>query len=242
MKNGSEKGDCTMAQGKASTLKREIYDSVMNDIIEGVYKQGEILNEKQLIEKYGVSKSPIRDALIELCNEGVLVSYPRYGYEIVRINEKEIRDIVEFRAMVEGECLRGMAAGMSQEDLKELKEYTLSLSQEISEDFPVLKHWENNTRFHLKLLSYAGNDYCYQVVEKSCGVLTRAYAQRNREKRGSCTWKMDCENHLKIVNYLLQGDVESGVRELQADIRSFLDIVFPSFGSLMNTQTRWAGR
>ena len=123
----------------------------MNDIIGGVYKQGEILNEKQLIEKYGVSKSPIRDALIELCNEGVLVSYPRYGYEIVRINEKEIRDIVEFRAMVEGECLRGMAAGMSQEDLKELKEYTLSLSQEITEDFPVLKHWENNTRFHLKL-------------------------------------------------------------------------------------------
>ncbi len=144
--------------------------------------------------------------------------------------------------MVEGECLRGMAAGMSQEDLKELKEYTLSLSQEITEDFPVLKHWENNTRFHLKLLSYAGNDYCYQVVEKSCGVLTRAYAQRNREKRGSSTWKMDCENHLKIVNYLLKGDVESGVRELQADIRSFLDIVFPSFGSLMNTQTRWAGR
>lgn len=239
---GRKKGDCTMAQGKALTLKREIYDSMISDIIEGLYKQGEIINEKQLIEKYGVSKSPVRDALIELCNEGVLISHPRYGYEIVRINEQEIRDIVEFRAMVEGQCLRESAGGMGRSDLEELKEYTLAQSRETTEDLPVLKHWENNTSFHLKLLSYHGNEYCYRLVEKSCGVLTRAYAQRNREKWGHSSLKMDCDSHLKIVDSLLAGDVETSVRELQADIRSFLDILYPNFSTFVSGKTRWAGR
>ena len=86
--------------GKPS-LKAEIYEAVLSDIIQGIYKQNEIITEKQLIAKYGVSKSPIRDALIELCKEGVLISHPRYGYEVVRINEKEIRDVVDFRILIE---------------------------------------------------------------------------------------------------------------------------------------------
>ena len=231
-----------MAQKRASTLKKEIYDSMISDIIEGVYKQGEIINEKQLIEKYGVSKSPIRDALIELCNEGVLISHPRYGYEIVRINEKEICDIVDFRAMVEGQCLREAAGKMGLDDLKELKEYTLALSRETTKDLPILTHWENNTGFHLKLLYYHGNDYCYRLVEKSCGILTRAYAQRVREKWGNSSLKMDCESHLKIVDCLLEGDVETGVKELQADIRSFLDILYPNFSTFVSGGGKWAGR
>ena len=43
-----------MGRGKPSSLKTEIYDSILKDIIEGNYKQNEIINEKQLIEKYGV--------------------------------------------------------------------------------------------------------------------------------------------------------------------------------------------
>lgn len=220
-----------MGQGKASTLKREIYDSMMKDIVEGVYKQNEIINEKQLIEKYGVSKSPIRDALIELCNEGVLISHPRYGYEIVRINEKEIRDIVDFRVMVEGACLRTAAARMSKKDIEELKEYTLAQCCETTEDLPILKHWENNTNFHLKLLSYSGNEYCYTMVQKSIGIMTRAYAQRHWEKWGISSVKMDCESHLRIIEHLMEGNVDASIVELQKDIQSFLDILYPNYAS-----------
>ena len=149
---------------------------------------------------------------------------------------------MEFRAMVEGQCLREAAVGMSRSDLEELKEYTLAQSRETTEDLPVLKHWENNTSFHLKLLSYHGNEYCYRLVEKSCGVLTRAYAQRNREKWGHSSLKMDCDSHLKIVDCLLEGDVETGVQKLQADIWSFLDILYPGFRALVSGGIRWAGR
>lgn len=214
-----------MKKNKTSSLKREIYNSILEEVVEGVYKPGDIINEKNLIEKYGVSKSPIRDALIELCNEGVLVCHPRYGYDVVRIDEKEIKDIVEFRAMVEVSCLKKAVPTMTKEDIEELRNFTLN---ECSGDDPntkLINHWYNNSRFHLKLLSYSRNEYCYKLVKKSIGVLTRAYVQRQWERWGIQSIKMGCENHLKIIDYLSENDMDSAAQELEKDIVSFLNII-----------------
>ena len=64
----------------------------MEGIFSGEYKPNQILNEKELVEKYGCSKSPIRDALITLCNEGVLRNIPRYGYEVIRLTKEMVED------------------------------------------------------------------------------------------------------------------------------------------------------
>ena len=66
-----------------TTLKENIYNSIWDGIVNGEYDSNYIFNEKALVEKYKVSKSPVRDALIELCSDGILRSIPRYGYEIV---------------------------------------------------------------------------------------------------------------------------------------------------------------
>ena len=78
-------------------LKDQIYENILNEIIDGNYRQNDIITERELIEKYGVSKSPIREALVELCNEKILESRPRMGYQICPISIKEISDIVELR-------------------------------------------------------------------------------------------------------------------------------------------------
>lgn len=213
------------------SLKTEIYDSILKDIVEGNYKQNEIINEKQLIEKYGVSKSPIRDALIELCSEGVLISHPRYGYEVVRINEKEIRDIVNFRLMVETGCLRDAAVIMTRTDIQELREFTLTECSVNDEDVTILRHWDNNCKFHLCLLSYSGNEYCYNMLQKSIGIMTRAYAQRHWERWGTISIRMGCENHVKIVDYLMDHNLEGAVEELRRDIVSFLGVLYPDYGN-----------
>lgn len=214
---------------KNSSLKKEIYDSILKDVVEGVYKPGDIINEKTLIEMYGVSKSPIRDALIELCNEGVLVCHPRYGYDVVRIDEKEIKDIVEFRVMVEVSCLRNAVKTMTQEDIEELRAYTIAECSNEGEEATLLDHWYNNGRFHLKLLSYSRNDYCYKLIENSIGILTRAYVQRNWEKWRVRHIKMGCEDHLQIIDYLAKNDTDSAVKALEKDIFSFLDIILSAY-------------
>ena len=89
-----------------NNIKQFVFNSVLEDIINGVYPLDFVFNEKYLIEKYNVSRSPVRDALIELCNEKILRAIPRYGYEIIRITEKDMRDITQFRLFLEIEAFK----------------------------------------------------------------------------------------------------------------------------------------
>ena len=74
-----------MAKTKES-LKTQIYNAILDHIFSGEFKPGQILNEKELVEKFGCSKAPVREALIALCSDNVLRSFPRYGYEIIRLD------------------------------------------------------------------------------------------------------------------------------------------------------------
>ena len=67
-------------------LKEQIHHHLFSDIVNGVYTPGSILHEKNLMEKYGVSRAPIREALIQLCSEGVLRNLPKRGYEVTEIS------------------------------------------------------------------------------------------------------------------------------------------------------------
>ena len=61
------------------TLKEQVYNQIFDDIAQGKYQANDILTESKLMEKYQVSKSPVREALIELCKDEVIHSLPRLG-------------------------------------------------------------------------------------------------------------------------------------------------------------------
>ena len=78
-----------MAARKVS-LKEQVYTKIFNDLVVERFPLDEFLTEKQFMELYGVSKAPVREALIELCNEGILRSIPRLGYQIIPVTQKDI--------------------------------------------------------------------------------------------------------------------------------------------------------
>ena len=61
------------------TLKERVYRGIYEAVTNGEYRPNDILTENQMIEKFGVSKSPVREALVELCKDGVLINIPAYG-------------------------------------------------------------------------------------------------------------------------------------------------------------------
>ena len=64
------KKDISNMISQEMNLKEQIHHHLFSDIVNGVYTPGSILHEKNLMEKYGVSRAPIREALIQLCSEG----------------------------------------------------------------------------------------------------------------------------------------------------------------------------
>lgn len=95
-----------MMQKVRNSLKNIVYQETLDGIIRGEYKANQVINEQELVEKFGFSKSPVREALVSLCNEGVLRNIPRYGYEVVRLTRQDVDEMLAFRYILESGMLK----------------------------------------------------------------------------------------------------------------------------------------
>ena len=86
---------------QTQSIKDQVYQGILSDILDGVYDVTSVIREKDMIEKYHVSKTPVREALVQLCGENILRNIPRYGYQVVAITPQQIREVVEYRKVIE---------------------------------------------------------------------------------------------------------------------------------------------
>lgn len=209
-----------MLKGKSS-LKNIVYQQTLDGIIQGEYKANQIINEAELVEKFGFSKSPVREALISLCNDGVLKNIPRYGYEVVRLTGRDADEILRFRFLLESGFLRECYASITAAQLAEL--YRLDdLCNASVEDMWL--HWEHNVNFHLYLLSCSGNTYAWDQLKRSMSILKRAYAQFYWDKWDKEYNPIDMRYHRDILSCIEKKDIEGAVEKLELDLREFRSI------------------
>ena len=90
-----------MREFKSTSLADQVFDRLENDIIQGVYAKGEILTELKLVEKMGVSRTPIREALRRLEQERLIVDSGK-GSVVLGITEEDLLDIMNIRQRIEG--------------------------------------------------------------------------------------------------------------------------------------------
>lgn len=205
---------------KNTSLKEMIYNEVFQSIIKGEYAANDIISEKMLVEKHQVSKSPVREALVELCNEGILRNMPRYGYAVVQLTRNDIENILKYRVILEGGSLRDCIHSITEAQLVMLEEIdTVCNAHKCSCDF--LTHWEHNMEFHLKLISFCGNEFSFNMLKKSLDTLTRAYAQFYWDKWNNIEIPTDTKYHTKIIDCLRKGDLEGAIHFLKEDISDF---------------------
>lgn len=208
------------------TLKETAVEGIYRDIEEGTYKANAIITEGEIVERYSMSKSPVREALIELCKDGVLKSIPRVGYQIVQISIKEILDLLEVRIDLESANLRRLAPRITSEELKMLKH--LETIVNLDEDHQVATNWDRNTDFHIKLCELGGNAYLCDTIERALMKSRQYTAQyfhnawnRNKESNGYF--------HRATIDALEERNVEKAVSMLQKDILNVKNQIQESF-------------
>lgn len=205
------------------SLKEQVHHAVIHSIISGDYPPRSILNEKDLIEKYQVSKSPVRDALLELCSEGALRSIPRVGYEVVSLSERDMREISQFRFILESQCLRITAKTISPQQLEQLEDFLADAFEWLKTQRDITKHWQKNMDFHLLLNSFAKNQYIYLALKRSMNTQLRGYAQFYWDKWKQTSVMLDMTSHEKIVQAIRNKDADSAVNCLAEDLGRLSD-------------------
>jgi DNA-binding GntR family transcriptional regulator len=203
---------------KNESLKDTIYSAILEDIFSMEYRPGAILNEKSLVEKYNCSKSPVREALITLCNENVLRNIPRYGYEVVRLTMDDVSEMLQFRYILEGGMLSERHDRITDAQLERLEAIDAKCRIENTD---VWKHWEYNTEFHLKLIGFCGSNYALEELTRCMARLKRAYAQFYWDKWNQGFLPTDTRHHAQILDFLRKRDIEQVLHYLKDDLSDF---------------------
>ncbi|MDD4774917.1 MAG: GntR family transcriptional regulator [Syntrophomonas sp.] len=144
-------------------LRELVLDAIRNAIMNGSLQPRERLMEIQLAEELGVSRTPIREALRKLELEGFIVMVPRKGAYVADLTFKDIADVFEIRAALEG-LAAGLAAERITEEELESMERLLVGKQEAITSGDIDKLVEVDTSFHELLYKASRNERLANII------------------------------------------------------------------------------
>lgn len=136
---------------KDGLIRHKVYDRLRADILSCVLAPGQEFREGDLAEKFGVSKSPIRDALQRLELEGLVEIEPRRGHRVAPISVSDAEDILGLREVLEAGAIRMIISHASDKELASLDRLRDAGTHDFKE-FAVY-----NREFHQAICNAAGN-------------------------------------------------------------------------------------
>lgn len=104
-------------------LREKVYDQLRADMISCRLAPGTDIRENELALRFGVSKSPVRDALMRLEREGLVITLPRQGYRVAPVSVADVQDMFHLRDALERACMERIVRRASDEQLAQLDRF-----------------------------------------------------------------------------------------------------------------------
>lgn len=205
-------------------LKTKIHDEEYDKILKGEYSLTEIITEKYLMKIYGVSKSPVREALTQLCSENMLKSIPRCGYQLTQISIKELQDTLQLRSILELGAFDLYKDEIDGAKIEKLEEH-VKIGMQLAKEKEVSKHWFHNMAFHDLLCSFTNNQILRESLQSTLSKCSR-YAYQYFHLNWDAQKITDSANHKEYIKLFKAGKTIEAKEILKNDIMSFYDDIF----------------
>lgn len=186
----------------AYSLRGQIFNKLRNRILKGEYKEGELLQEIKISELFGVSRTPVREALKQLELEGLVTMLPNKGAKVSTISDNDIKDIYDIRCLIEGLAARWAAEKITDEQLNNMKKI-LDLAEFYTLKNDINSIAEQDSKFHKALYEACSSKYLQHILTDF-----HQYSQQARLKSLSNPdrTKVSLEEHKAIFYALKQRD------------------------------------
>ena len=157
-----------------ATLANKAYEQIKFDIITCAYEPGQQIAQPQLVEKYQIGITPIREALQRLAQEGFLQPIPRFGYVVTSISIPDVYQIYELRAILEPAAAYIAAKIAAQGDLEHLIK-NADFSYIPGDRQSIIDFVKNNAKFHLSVAMVTGNRRLVEAISKLLDEMARIF-------------------------------------------------------------------
>lgn len=208
-------------QTRSETLREQIEEM----IAVGTLKPGQHLDETVLAEKFGVSRTPIREALIQLASMGIIVIRPRRGAIVAEIGPQQLIEMFEVMAELEAMCARLAARRMSAAEHAILKATHLAC-QEARDEADSDAYFYKNEEFHRQI--YIGSKNAF-LEEQARALQRRLRPYRRLQLRVRNRVTASFDEHGAVVDAIIAGKGEHAAELLRQHImiqgQRFSDLV-----------------
>lgn len=182
------------------TLREKILETMREAIIKGTLKPGEKVAEPELAERFGISRTPIREAFRQLESEGYLTVIPRKGAVVTGLSERDIEEFYAIKSILEGYAARMAAEKLTEKEIQRLETINERL-EKLAEEGDVKTFFRVHSEFHELFIRAAGNEKLAELIDQ----VGRRF------------------NRLRMASLSLPGRMDISVQEHRKIIRAFRD-------------------
>lgn len=147
------------------TLREKILETIRDAILKGSLKPGERVSEPELAERFGISRTPIREAFRQLESEGYLVVIPRKGAVVASLSERDVEEFYAIKIILEGFAARMAAEKLSDKDIERLEAINEKL-QKLADEGDVKNFFKVHDEFHEIFIKASGNDKLLELINQ----------------------------------------------------------------------------
>lgn len=146
------------------SLKDVAFQTIRKAILTGRLEAGEMYNEISLAKEMGISRTPVREALLDLANKGFVVYEPRKGVRISRLTPRQIVDLLKFRSVLERGIVQVIIPFLTDEHVRKIEAID-EKEIEAAKRLDTLAALDLNREFHIYLATLTENQYIISALE-----------------------------------------------------------------------------
>ena len=197
-----------------SLAPRALYEEVAELLRQRIFRRelepGSWIDEVKLAQEYGISRTPLREALKVLAAEGLVTMKVRRGAYVTEMSEKDLRDVYHLLSLLESDAAGVVAATATPAQLKALQDLHAELEASAGERE---RFFAVNERFHMRLLELADNRWRSQMVADLRKVM-KLNRHNSLFKQGRIEDSL--REHRAILAAMLAGDAQATAQAMRA--------------------------
>jgi DNA-binding GntR family transcriptional regulator len=204
---------------RRQNLREQVAHALRAALVAGEMRPGVIYSAPMLAAQFGVSPTPVREAMLDLAKEGLVEAVRNKGFRVVALSERDLDEIGQIRELIEVPTIAGLAGKVSAEAVERLR----GIAEEIvdaAERGETLAYIDADRRFHLELLGLAGNAHLVEVVRE---LRDRARHYGVSELAGRGRLGPSAHEHVELLDLIVSGrasDAEDLMRRHLGHVRA----------------------
>jgi len=182
-------------------LADEVYEQLLESITVGDIGPNDRLVQERLAAELGISRTPVREALLRLEQEGVLITANRGGFKLHRMTEPEVRQLYQARAAIEGQAARVLAS-KNDKQINRMLRHTIENEEDL-DNISVQAYFEANRAIHRKFVEVIDNVYLLDMFDN---IWNRAVSYQLFAAINNVDLSQSLGDHLQLVDAIETGD------------------------------------